>query len=268
MLGLAVFIVMQAELPMNMTTTIACVACVALGAILAVLPFLLDYRTVVRLTEAASVSSAVSQVQKIETVAAKIGSATSQWQAVQEHSAESVLVAKQLSERITAEMKDFMEFLQKANDSERSHLRLEVEKLRRGEADWVEVLVRVLDHIFALRAAAVKSGKQGLIEQLTHFQRACQDTTRRVGLVPFAAEVGAAFDEQKHHLPDGSQPSEGAAITATLAPGFTLRGQLVRPALVAVNTGEGGVPPELNPAEPPQSDEQPTREAEEPRLSL
>ena len=41
---------------------------------------------------------------------------------------------------MTAEARAFQQFLDKANDTERNHLRLEVEKLRRAEGDWLQVL--------------------------------------------------------------------------------------------------------------------------------
>ena len=60
---------------------------------------------------------------------------------------------------MTGEVRQFTEFMQKMNDSEKAALRLEVEKLRRGEGEWLQVLVRILDHVFALHAAAVRSGE-------------------------------------------------------------------------------------------------------------
>jgi len=44
------------------------------------------------------------------------------------------------------------------NDSEKTTLRLEVEKLRRGELEWLQALVHILDHVFALHTAAMHSG--------------------------------------------------------------------------------------------------------------
>ena len=46
-------------------------------------------------------------------------------------------VARHVADKMAAEAKAFAEFLQKANDTEKSHLRLEVEKFRRGESQWL-----------------------------------------------------------------------------------------------------------------------------------
>ena len=58
-------------------------------------------------------------------------------------------------------------------------VRLEVEKLRRAEGEWLQVLVRVLDHVYALHLGALRSGQPNLIEQLSNFQNACRDAARR-----------------------------------------------------------------------------------------
>ena len=90
--------------------------------------------------------------------------------------------------------------MQRANDSERATLRLEVEKLRRAEADWLQVLVRMLDHVYALHQGALRSGQPMLIEQVGNFQNACRDAARRVGLTPFTANEAEPFDAQRHQL--------------------------------------------------------------------
>src|SRR5260221_9461759 len=107
--------------------------------------------------------------------------------------------------------------MQRANDSEKSNLRLETEKLRRAEAEWVQVVVRMLDHVFALHQAAVVSGKPNLIDQMTQFQSACRDVVRRVGLAPFVATAAEAFDSQRHRSLDGNAPADDAKIAETLA---------------------------------------------------
>jgi molecular chaperone GrpE (heat shock protein) len=145
---------------------------------------------------------------------------------------------------MAAEVREFTEFMQKANDGEKATLRLEVEKLRRAEGDWLQVLVHLLDHVHALHTGATRSGQPRLIEQLTNFQNACRDTARRVGLVPFAAAAGEAFDAKRHQLVNGEEmPANGAVIGETLATGFTFQGRLVRPALVRV-----GAPAQAAPA--------------------
>ena len=149
------------------------------------------------------------------------------------------MTAREITERMAAEVRDFTGFMQKINEGEKSTLRLEAEKLRRAETDWLQVLVHVLDHVHALHTGAARSGQPRLVEQLTHFQNACRDAARRVGLLAFAASPGEKFDTQRHQSANGDKtPPAGAVIAEALAPGYTLQGRLVRPALVRV-TGDG-----------------------------
>jgi len=76
-------------------------------------------------------------------------------------------------------------------------LRLEVEKLRRVESEWLQVAVRMLDHVYALHQGACRSGQPHLIEQVGSFQNACRDAARRVGVTPFTANEGEPFDAQR-----------------------------------------------------------------------
>ena len=72
---------------------------------------------------------------------------------------------------MAAEVREFSEFMQKMNDSEKAALRLEIEKFRRGEGEWLQVLVRILDHVFLLHAAAARSGQPKLAEQIAQFSK-------------------------------------------------------------------------------------------------
>ena len=119
------------------------------------------------------------------------------------------------------------------NDNEKAALRLEVEKLHRGEVEWLQVLVRILDHVFALNAAAARSGQPRLAEQITQFQNACRDAARRIGLMPFAAAPDEPFDAERHQAVDmESEPPAEAVVAETVGAGFTFQGRLLRPALV------------------------------------
>jgi molecular chaperone GrpE (heat shock protein) len=93
----------------------------------------------------------------------------------------------------------------------------------------------MLDHVHALHQAGVRSGQPSLREQLSHFQNACREIARRVGLVPFEANGDDPFDEKVHQLiePDG-QPLEQARVAETVAAGYTFQGQLLRRSLVRV----------------------------------
>jgi molecular chaperone GrpE (heat shock protein) len=158
--------------------------------------------------------------------------------------------AKAISDRMAMELKAFTEFMQRASEGERATLRLEVEKLRRSESDWLQASVRMLDHVHALHQGAVRSGQPKLLEQLTAFQNACRDAARRVGLTPFAADRAEPFNAQRHQLLDGqSAPENGATIAETVATGYTFQGRLLRPALVRL--AENG--PVQTSEEPPGS---------------
>jgi molecular chaperone GrpE (heat shock protein) len=234
MLALAWFVQSQSRRPLDAFAILAIGVCVALGAFVAILPFLLDYRVALKLAETGSLGRVVDQIRNLEAIGAQIAQATSQWTSVQEHSSKTAAIASELGERMTAEAKAFAEFMQKANDAEKGNLRLEVDKLRRAENDWLQVVVRMLDHTYALHTAAGRSGKTALAEQLTQFQNALRDAARRVGLAPFTPNPGDVFDPAKHQAADTEKPTANDSVRETVATGYTFRGQMVRPALVTV----------------------------------
>jgi len=166
-------------------------------------------------------------------VAGQINGATGQWQGAQEQAAKVATLAQGIAERMGAEAKAFTQFMERANDGERATLRLEVEKLRRAESEWLQVLVRVMDHVYALQLGARRSGQPQLIEQLGNFQNACREAARRVGLTPFVAAADEPFDKQRHQLVDGNSVSQdGGKVAETVATGYTFQGRLLRPAIV------------------------------------
>ncbi len=238
----AYFIYAQSKLPMGFLEMSFAVGCVAGGAVLAITPFLLEYRAVVKLAEAGALTAVVAQIQNLENIATQINGATGRWQNVQDAADNTLAAAKGIAERMAAEVAAFTEFMQRINDSEKATLRLESEKMRRAEGDWIQVLMRVLDHVYALHKGALRSGQPNLIEQLGHFQDACRDAARRVGLASFAPDGAEPFDGQCHQLADGdSKLAAGAVIGETIAAGYTLQGRLIRPALVRLrdNGAEG-----------------------------
>lgn len=212
-------------------------SCVALGAWLSVWPFLTEFSAQVKFAEATQISSAVEQIQHLQTVGDQVADATARWQTAQESADKTAKAAADIAERITTEARNFTDFMQKAQAAEVRHLQLEVEKLHRVEGDWLQVTVRMLDHVFALYSAALRAGQPGLVEQLSQFQAACRDSARRVGLTPFEVPPGSPFDGKIHQLTDEATPDAGSQIEQTLAPGFTFQGQLLRRALVTVKSG-------------------------------
>lgn len=252
LLGAAYLICTRSPLPLGHWHVGLAVLCIAAGALLCIVPFLLEYRAQVKLAEARGLTTVVAQVQEIESVAAQISGATGKWQEAQEQADKTAAAAREIGERMTSEVKAFTEFMQRANDSERATLRLEVDKLRRAEADWLQVLVRLLDHVYALHQGAIRSGQSKVVEQVSRFQHACRDTARRVGLTPFAAEEAEPFDAQRHQsVEDGVPPAPEATVAETIATGYTFQGRLIRPALVRLNQTATATPAQVDAAPAP-----------------
>jgi molecular chaperone GrpE (heat shock protein) len=130
------------------------------------------------------------------------------------------------------------EFLTRANDGEKATLRLEIEKLRRGEKDSLQVVIHLMDHCFALFQAAAASGQPQLIQQIGNYRNACIDATRRVGILPYEAQPGEPFDAERHEIADGSTPPTGATVGRTVAWGYTIQGEGIRRIQVALTAPE------------------------------
>jgi len=245
MLGLAYFLFYyQAKLPLTKWEVVACIVCVTLGAILGVLPFLLEYRAIikygalVKLIETSSLREATEKIQNLESCVSKISSASDQLHSAQAQADKTAGLANEITERMSKEVREFTAFMAKANDGEKATLRLESEKLRRAENEWLNVTVYMLDHIFALNRAASRSGQQNLVAQLGQFQEACRDAARRVGLVALTPVIGDAFDSQKHLLVDGQVAKPAALIGEAVAPGYSYQGKVLRLPMVSLQEVE------------------------------
>lgn len=253
----AELIVLKSAHPISDVVIGAVAGCIALGALLACVPFILEYRAVKKLIEVNAVGTVAEKFSNLEKFAAQISEATGQWARVQEATQggadKTANAAREITERMTKEVREFNEFQAKMNDSEKGALRLEVDKLRRVEGEWLQVVARILDHVFALHTAAARSGQPELASQIANFQHACRDTARRVGLVPFEGEAGEMFDSEKHRAHGEETPASGATIGETLAPGITFQGRLLRPALVRIqapNTPTTAAEPETTEEKP------------------
>ena len=233
----AVAIVAQGR-PLGPWQAIAIVAAVALGAWILIQPFLKDQDIEGQLEELHRLGDTVKQINKIEDAADRIGRASTNWHGVQTEAGKTLEAVQAISDRMSTEAQQFAQFIQRQNDTEKATLRLETDKLRRSEGEWLQVSMRMLDHVFALFAAAQRSGQQNVIAQIGQFQGMCLDATRRVGLVPFAAQAGEPFSEQAHRTADGKAPVAGAVVMETLAAGFSFQGQLIRPAVVVAGSPE------------------------------
>ena len=246
LLAIAATAIYRAAHPISLGEMVAATAAVALGAWLGCLPFILEYRATVKLLEANALSTVAEQMQNLKSFSGQITTATDQWARVQEvtkGSAEkTVTAAHEIADRMTSELSDFNEFQKKMNDAEKATLRLEVEKLRRSEGEWLQVVARILDHIFALHNAALRSGQAELAEQIGQFQNACRDAARRVGVAPFAVEPGEPFEAERQRAHGGEKPPVGAVVAETLAPGLTFQGRLIRHALVRLHEAPAPAP--------------------------
>ena len=237
LLGAAYFVYMQSEKPLNPAALGLMVACVAAAAFFGVFPWVLEFRALLKWAESESLQSVVGQIDQLETVVEQISGATAQWQGVQEAATTTAANARNIAESMATEIKGFTKFMEKAQESERATLQLEVQKLRRAEGEWLQVLIHFLDHTFALHKAASRSTHRAVADQVTAFQNACRDIARRVGLTPFAAVASEPFNAERHQVLEetGTVPA-GAVVADTLATGYTYQGRIIRPALVQLQT--------------------------------
>lgn len=240
MVGVASFITFQSRIFMGPWQIFFIVVCVAGGAALGLMPFLLEFRVHSRLFESEALESAISQIRNLDQIASQIGSATTQWREIQSGAENAAAVSREVIEKISAQAKSITDGMENVNDTERAALRLEIEKLRRAETEWLQALVRILDHVHALHQGALRSGQQNLIDQIGNFQNACRDAARRVGITPFSPSASEPFDPQRHQAVGGSQrDAAGSTIEEITATGYTYQGKLVRPALVRIGATNG-----------------------------
>ncbi len=231
-LGVAVLLLELGHRPLLWWEAAGLILCAAAGAGVFLTPFLRRSANSQTLAQAEKLADAAGKIQKLDELANQISNSTAQWQAVQDTAAKTAQTATDLAQNMAAEAKAFTEFLQKANDAERAHLRLEAEKLRRNETEWLQIVIRLLDQVYALFQAALQSGQPALAEQIGHFQNACRDISRRAGLAVVTPLAGEPFDPKRHQLIHDDDAEENALVLDTLAPGYTYQGQLVRRALV------------------------------------
>ena len=236
LLAAAAAVICRAARPISPLEIAAVAGCVALGALLGCLPFILEYRATVKLIDVNALTTVAAGLQDLKKYSAQVAAATDQWARVQETTQagaeKTAAAAREITDRMTVEIREFNEFQVRLNDTEKGALRLEVEKLRRTEGDWLQVVARILDHVFALHNAAARSGQAELAEQISQFQNACRDAARRVGVTPFSAAPDEKFDGQRQRVHGLENPPLDGVVAETLAPGYSFQGRLIRPALV------------------------------------
>ena len=75
--------------PLAVWPAVLMTGCVTGAAILGILPHHLQYQTAVRFAESDGLTSAMGEIQKLDSIAEQIRLATGQWQSVQEFSAKT-----------------------------------------------------------------------------------------------------------------------------------------------------------------------------------
>lgn len=258
--------------PLSTVETVAFIVCGALGMIFLCYPFIQEYRLDARIAEADQLAQVTDFMTRLEKVKNGVTVATAHLETAQEYAEKTIESSKEIAERMTDEAKAFAEFMAKANDTEKAHLQLEVDKLKQGEMESIKALMTTLDETFRICQAAARSGNAGVAEQLGKFQAVCRAAASRVGLVPFEADFGDPFDSEKHVLPDTKmEVPEGARIGGTLAPGYTYMRRPLRAAAVllqgayeeAVAAATQRVAAEPEAAEPEVVDKEADEEAAE-----
>ena len=263
LLGLAYYIVRHAQHPISNSEFVLCFAIAAASALVGAWPFLLDYRIMGRQIDAQALGEVSEKLEHLKTLSAQIISATNEWTNVHTQAERTSTGAKTIADRMSEEVRQFAEFMQKMNDSEKSTLRLEAEKARRSESEWLQTTVHIMDHVYALTCAAGRSGQPQLAAQLENFQTACRNTARRMGLAPFVAAADEPFDPDRHQAVGDTKPEAGTPIADTVGTGYTFQGRMLRPAIVKVrDAAPAPAASRQLPAEEPVASTEPVEPAE------
>ena len=243
LLGAAYLIFGQSPRPMGLWHMSLEVVCMGGAACLGVTPFLLEYWAMARLAGASGSMLGAQQLRELESVAVQISDAVRLWQRSQEEASMASALAKGRAESAGTEVGCFTEPGQGNGDGEDAAAQSKREKSCGEEDGWLQVLVRLLDHVYALHVGALASGQPTLIEQVSGFQDACREATSGVGLIPFTAQPAEPFDPRRHKPADGQGPVPAeATIAETVATGYTFQGRLLRPALVRLELSGGDEP--------------------------
>ncbi len=224
------------ELPWSLGLAAVIAASVAAGAWILVTPFLRDQDARLKLREQAGLADTVTQIRQVERVVSSVVAASTQIASSQVGLTQANAAAQSLVGVMHEERQAFMEFIQRRDDQERQTMRLELDKLRRGEEETLKVICHLLDHNYAVFLAGQRSGQPAVAQQLAAYRAACLDSVRRLGIVAHEATVGEGFNPDFHQTWDGQPPAAGSRISGTLACGYTIRSLPVRPIIVAVDT--------------------------------
>jgi molecular chaperone GrpE (heat shock protein) len=227
-LGLAAAVMKFGHRPLSWQEASLVVLCGGLGAFSFLWPYARRNADDQTRAQIQLLADSMAQFKNLEHLTALITGATNQWLEYQVNTTKTNESVKALADGMAAEVKAFRESLHRAGETEKAHLRVEADKLRRADGERLQLIVHILDHIFALSQAAQRSGQPQLIEQIAHFQKACLGAAQRVGLVQTTAEVGAAYDDQLHQLLEDVKATEHALVAGTIAAGYNYQGQVLR----------------------------------------
>lgn len=222
------------RIPWSLSVAGVLTGAVAVGAWILVTPFLRDQEAELRLKENDGLADTLRQIQQLERVAASIAAGATNLAAGQQSLQRAEAAAGALVQQLGTERKSFTEALQRTQDQEKQTLKLELDKLRRGEEETLRVVCHLLDHNYAVYQASQRSSQPGVAQQLAQYRAACLDAVRRLGVVAHEATTGEAFNPDFHQTLDGSAPPPESRIAGTLACGYTIRGMAVRPIIVSV----------------------------------
>lgn len=232
LLTTAAVLVAMGSRPLRGWEMLAVVACVGVGAVLVLLPYLREYDAALRWAEGNRLTDATVKLGQLEMLTDRVATATGQWQGVQDRAQKTAEVAQGIVDRLAREAEAFATVVSRTADGDKQKLKLEVDKLRKAEVEWVQAVARIMDHVFALHVAAVRSGQPKVAEQIDRFHGACREALRRVGMTTVVAAPDEPFDGRKHQTVEGTPVPEGARVEETVAPGFVFQGQWVRPVMV------------------------------------
>jgi molecular chaperone GrpE (heat shock protein) len=228
----AYLIYRTSTLPMGFWQAGLAVLCVAGGTCLSILPFAMEYWVAAKLAQGRNPSVGEDSVRRLEGLAVQLSLVTEQWRTLKEENGK-VAAAGSITKPNSLQLNDRVETAQVLNPTADGERNTETEKSHRAESDCLQVLIQVLDHVYALHLGALHSGQASLVEQLSNFQDACRGAARRIDLVPFIAEPTEPFNAERHQPVDSSSPPPDHAVVAeTIATGYMFQGRLLRPALV------------------------------------
>lgn len=230
----------EGRLPWAAATAALVVGGVAAGAWVLATPFLRDHDAATRRSEQEILADTLQQVRQVETAASGISTSAGHIQSAQQALERARAASEQVVARLDEQRQSLAELQSRTLDHERQTMRIELEKLRRGEEESVRVLCHLLDHNYAVFQAGQRSGQPTLAQQLAQYRAACLDAVRRLGLAAHEARPGEAFEPSRHEPAEGHQAGPGAVVAGTVACGYTFRGKGIRPIIVAIEAVGGG----------------------------